>query len=716
MHFGLRWRDMPFWQRVACMGGALLVPLLYLGYSYIMAVDREIEFTERELTGMRYLAPVRQLLQQLAEHRGMVNAVLNGDRDFTERAMAKRAQIAEAIRLIESVDTKDGAVLTTAKAWSAVRRAWDDLQPQVLNLPPHEAFARHGAVIDAVLSLIAQVGDSSNLILDPELPSYYLVDLTINRVPVLTESLGSLRDQSMGAMARGLSTMPERLDLAVRIGRVRDHLRAAERSLGVAMESDAGAKGALGSLSPVLLTRGNGYVKQIEQKVLESEPQASFTVTPIELFDAGTEAIGTAFNVYDTAASALVALLEQRVAANRQSRHWMLGVALPLMVLGLAMLVATIRAVQRSAERTVAVAETISSGDLTTVIKVQGRDEGAWLLHVLKEMQKKLTAVTAEIRQIAQSVKSGAQEIARGNADLSSRTEEQASSLEETAASMEELTGTVRQNAENARQAEQLAAAARGHAERGGEVVGNAVAAMNAINAASRKIADIIGVIDEISFQTNLLALNAAVEAARAGEQGRGFAVVAAEVRNLAQRSAGAAKEIKGLIADSVRKVEEGSQLVDASGAALAEIVASVKKVSDIVTEIAAASREQSAGIEQVSKAVMQMDEVTQQNGALVEQVAAASVSMEDEANHLNDLMQFFKVAGAPPPAAEPERPAIPAAERRGAARPWSQTAAHGSQAKAPASSPQPSVPQAGPVAKAAAAGAQDPHSDWEEF
>ena len=254
--------------------------------------------------------------------------------------------------------------------------------------------------------------------------------------------------------------------------------------------------------------------------------------------------------------------------------------------------------------------------------------------------------VVSEVREAVEQISTGASEIAKGNMDLSQRTEEQASSLEETASSMEEMTSTVNQNADNARQANQLATAGRDQAEQGGGIVGKAVSAMLEINNSSKKIAAIISVIDEIAFQTNLLALNAAVEAARAGEQGRGFAVVAGEVRNLAQRSAGAAKEIKGLIEDSVSKVEEGSNLVDESGKALEEIVIAVKKVSDIIAEIAAASQEQSSGIGQVNSAIAQMDETTQQNAALVEEAAAASQSLNEQGQRLSSLIAFFKLGG----------------------------------------------------------------------
>jgi len=289
------------------------------------------------------------------------------------------------------------------------------------------------------------------------------------------------------------------------------------------------------------------------------------------------------------------------------------------------------------------VTDALAAGKLDVLTSAaHSHDEVGWLMHNLESLTKKLVDVVGNIRLASNTIKSSSAEIARGNTDLSQRTQEQASSLEEVASSMEEMTSTVSQNAENAEQASQLAKQASRQAEAGSEIVGRTVTSMAEINKASKKIADIIGVIDEIAFQTNLLALNAAVEAARAGEQGRGFAVVASEVRNLAGRSATAAKEIKELIRNSVAKVEDGSKLVDQSGKALQDIVSSVKKVSDIVEEIAAASREQSDGIGQVNKAVMQMDGMTQQNASLVEEVAASSEAMATQAEDLNDAVAFF--------------------------------------------------------------------------
>jgi len=286
----------------------------------------------------------------------------------------------------------------------------------------------------------------------------------------------------------------------------------------------------------------------------------------------------------------------------------------------------------------------IASGDLTQRIEVRSGNEIGALFTALRRMQESLTRTVSAVRAGVDEINVGAREIAAGNTDLSSRTEEQAASLEETAASMEELAGTVKQNADNARQANQLAASASDVAERGGAAVSEVVSTMQEISASSRKISEIVSVIDGIAFQTNILALNAAVEAARAGEQGKGFAVVAGEVRSLAQRSAQAAKEIKSLIEDSVSKVDAGSQQVERAGATMQEIVASVKRVTDIMGEISAASEEQSSGIEQVNRAVAQMDEVTQQNAALVEQAAAAAGSLQEQAQKLAQAVAVFKI------------------------------------------------------------------------
>ncbi len=410
--------------------------------------------------------------------------------------------------------------------------------------------------------------------------------------------------------------------------------------------------------------------------------------------------------------------------AKRATAHWIGGgLAAVLMVLAVVSAVVLVRSVTQPLQRAVGLADAIAGGDLTVDVHDERKDELGHLLRSLSAMAARLRGVVGEVRAGVESVSSASTQIAMGNQDLSARTEQTAANLEETAASMEELTATVTQSADTARQANQLATNAAQAATRGGEVVGQVVASMQQITDSSRKIADIIGVIDSIAFQTNILALNAAVEAARAGEQGRGFAVVASEVRNLAQRSAEAAKEIKALIGASVDNVESGSQQVAQAGQSMSEIVASVQRVSDLIGEITASSTEQRDGIAQVNQAVSNLDQMTQQNAALVEESSAAAAAMRDQAQHLADVVAVFKVGADTTAVARVARPG-PATAR--APQPRAAVVAPPARVPAPARAvaapvrppaaahaPAPRLAAAPAPRSGAAAGADD---DWESF
>jgi methyl-accepting chemotaxis protein len=360
-----------------------------------------------------------------------------------------------------------------------------------------------------------------------------------------------------------------------------------------------------------------------------------------------------AANAYNEAMEAVVAFTQERVAMSLKDAERVADQSQILLVVGgavavllsVSLAVLLTRSIVAPVRQATVSARRIADGDLTERIAVDGKDEAAELLIALSGMQRKLNDVVANVRENSEAVATASSEIAQGNLDLSGRTEQQASALEETAASMEQLGSTVKLNAENARAANQLAVSASEVAGRGGDVVSKVVETMKSIDESSRKISDIIGVIDGIAFQTNILALNAAVEAARAGEQGRGFAVVASEVRGLAQRSAEAAKEIKGLIAASVERVNLGSELAGQAGSTMSDVVTSIRRVTDLMGEISAASSEQSAGVSQVGEAVSQMDQATQQNAALVEQSAAAASSLKSQAGLLVESVAVFRLA-----------------------------------------------------------------------
>ena len=349
----------------------------------------------------------------------------------------------------------------------------------------------------------------------------------------------------------------------------------------------------------------------------------------------------------------------------------------------------------RPLKEAVQMLDTIADADLTTAIPSGGKNEIGQLYTAMQRMQGSLNDIVARVRDGSREIHHGTREIASGNADLSSRTEQQAASIEETASSMEEMTATVKQNADNARQASTLAADASSTAERGGDVVQQVVTTMHGISSSSQKVSDITSVIDSIAFQTNILALNASVEAARAGEQGRGFAVVAGEVRNLASRSADAAKEIKALIDDSVTQIQQGSTLVEQAGATMSDVVTSVRRVTDIMDEISAASQEQSDGIEQVSQAVGQMDQVTQQNASLVQQATAAASSLEEQANRLEEAVAVFKLVGMQVAHQQQSRQASASSAPKAVSAPAAKT---------------PSTPPSRSVSSTTG------HDDWEEF
>lgn len=384
------------------------------------------------------------------------------------------------------------------------------------------------------------------------------------------------------------------------------------------------------------------------------------------------------------------------------ARYWLLGTLALVVLIAAVVGIAMTRAITTPVATAVELAQAVAAGQLGMVVRNERRDEMGLLLNALEDMRRQLASVVQEVRGNANGVALASNEIAQGNADLSARTENQASALEETAASMEQLGSTVRQNADNAQAANQMAKNASDVAGRGGAVVSQVVDTMKGINDSSRQIADIIGVIDSIAFQTNILALNAAVEAARAGEQGRGFAVVAGEVRTLAQRSAEAAKEIKQLISASVQRVEQGSQLVDKAGTTMAEIVTAIGRVTDIMGEISAASREQSQGVAQVGEAVTQMDQTTQQNAALVEESAAAADSLQRQAKALVDSVAIFQLGSQAQQSVVPQARLEQPAGVRFAAR--AQPRAVSAAPRAPANTAQSAQP------------ALTNDQDWEQF
>ena len=870
-------------QKMLLIAVIFLVPIVYLLVVYERNLNSQIEFTQLEIDGVRQIEPARKIIQSMQLHRGVSQLALAGNEGARAKLVDIKAQIAAAIEEQNKVDEVLGSVFNTREEWKKLRSEWQALAAKAETLAAPESFKSHTAVIGLVQDFIILTADRSNMTLDPDLETFYLIDAFATKVIRATEFAGQMRAMSVRSMQSAAISPEDRMELAVLVRLIARDQADIDIGLDKVEQANAEAKGALSQPRQTMKAATEAYLKLVQAEVISPEtPQGD----PVNMLKVASSAIDAAYAMNDVARKEFKRLAGERVdrlkaerlrsivavgtallvvfylflafrsylitaiqaiagmarrmaggdfsqAATVESSDEMAEIAKELnttqsslrekieaerviaqanlriknaldvsstnvmvadndgniiycntsvmamlrnaeadirkqlpnfsadKVLGSSFdsfhrnpshqrnLLGSLRATHRveilvggrtfvlvanpiivgqnerigtvvewldrtaevALEKEVAevisaagvgdYAKRLNTADMPGFFKVLGdginnlleansralgdvanilsrlshgdlretiSTEYQGLLGKVKDdantTVENLSEIVTAIKQATDAISTASQEIAQGNQDLSGRTEEQASSLEETASSMEQLTGTVKQNAENARQANELAGSAQVVAEKGGAVVAQVVQTMGAIHKSSSKISDIIGVIDSIAFQTNILALNAAVEAARAGEQGRGFAVVATEVRSLAQRSAAAAKEIKGLISDSVEKVQSGTRLVDQAGHTMEDVVASIGRVAKIMNDIAAASHEQSSGIEQVSRAITQMDEVTQQNAALVEQAAAAAESLEEQARALTQSVSIFQLAGVSQPR-EAEAVQRPAQEMR---------------------------------------------------
>lgn len=611
---------------------------------YINTVIAELDTTKREAAGTSPVIALQKVVQFLQQHRGIASALLNGNESVASRLSETQNELSKAL---ESVDTKlkeAGLSSQIASLWTIEKQRIAEIQQAVLarRLKAPESSAQHTKIVQDLMIFTEEILIESDLLLDPVKNTYFMVNAVMLNAPRLAENIGQMRAAGTAFLTAGSINDEGRTKLAGLLSNVNLFLSDFMRNIDKAVQSDPKMKAALEAKGNEIKALINKTLLMTTQELLQAK---ELKLPSNEYFSEYTRTIDAIYAYNSSAADNLTQALHTRQENLQQTIYFMAGVIAALLILTIMFAVFIVRSITQPMQEAINIANAIATGDLTKQIDVTSTNETGRLLQALKIMNEYLVDLVDKVRIGTDQITTASGEIASGNSDLSQRTEEQASSLEETASSMEELTSTVKQNADNARQANQLAVGASQIAMKGGAVVGQVVQTMSSINESSKKIVDIISVIDGIAFQTNILALNAAVEAARAGEQGRGFAVVATEVRTLAQRSAAAAKEIKELISDSVAKVENGTRLVDEAGATMDEIVNAVKRVTDIMSEISAASQEQSSGIEQVNQAVTQMDSVTQQNAALVEEAAAAAESMQEQAQALTQAINAFKLS-----------------------------------------------------------------------
>ena len=633
------------WKKFALLG-VFSVVLIALPFSlYIIETNKGLSIATQEAQG---IAPARQLLKVLQltqQHRGLSGVVLSGNAAMASDRSAKMAEVEQAMQALDVVIMQHKAAIAAIASWQKTRSAWTAISGKVSQgaVSVADSNKEHTAAIAQLLTTNGLLLDYFQLSLDPVPESFYLMDAAMVQMPGLVESLGQLRARGAAILTAGSSTTEQRVGIMALKNKADDRYQGLSASLEKGVTTPE-LKAKIDEMGKKALDLTGQFLVLVDKEVANTE-QTSFSAK--DYFAQASLGIDAQFKLNEVIVNELEAMLKQRISDLSNRQYTLAGFILLLSALGAAVATVLVRSILRQLggepDYAAAIVAQIAAGDLSIEVNTRADDRSS-LLFAMKSMRDELATIISHVHTGSETIATASSQIAAGNLDLSARTETQASSLEETASSMEELTSTVKQNADNARQANALAVTASEVAARGGVVVAQVVGTMESITASSRKIVDIISVIDGIAFQTNILALNAAVEAARAGEQGRGFAVVATEVRNLAQRSAAAAKEIKSLIDDSVSNVDSGSKLVGEAGHTMNEVVASITRVTDIMGEIMSASREQSDGIEQVNQAIMQMDEVTQQNAALVEEAAAAAQSLQDQAQKLVSVVSVFKL------------------------------------------------------------------------
>lgn len=630
-------------QKFAGLGIVALIMLALPAGLYFKGAITEIKSAQREARGAPPLVALNKVIQLTQVHRGVSAAMLSGNTALEARRPAMRDSVSKAMSAVDDALKQANTSERLQKQWAEAKQRWvaveQGLSSRQLKTP--ESTRLHTQLITGELQLSDELLAEFGMSLDSGSDTYFLIQASLVNMPWLAENMGVMRAMGSSFLTQGNLPPEGRATLQALKKRAIELQSDMFRNLNRSTSVNPAFKQLLESKAQTSREAVDKTLAMAEQQLIST---VELKLTAPEYFDDFTRTIDSLFEFNALAMRSMTDALDARSSESQRTGWTVAGVILLGLAASVAMAWAFVRSITVPVGEAVSVARAVAEGDLTVDVPVRGNNELGQLMDALKAMRDHLSEVVATVREGSEGVATASGEIAAGNNDLSARTENQASALEQTAASMMELASTVKHNFESGQHASELAETAAKVAAKGGAVVGSVVHTMEAINISSKKIADIIGVIDGIAFQTNILALNAAVEAARAGEQGRGFAVVASEVRSLAGRSAEAAKEIKVLIGASVGNVAEGCKLVEQAGSTMDEIVVHVRRVADLMGEVTTASRDQTSGIEQVNQAIGQMDTVTQQNAALVEEAAAAAQSLQQQAETLVHAVGIFKL------------------------------------------------------------------------
>lgn len=632
------------WQKLVLLGAVFALLFAVPTTLYLSQVASGLAQTSGEVAGLGRAESAFELLRALGRHRALAAGFLAGDAGLGGEREAAARKVDELLSALRSgMPAQARAQSHLAHAATAWKALGEGVKGKVITAS--DSNGSHAEVAATAMLALEAILDGDGLAVDSDTAVNHSVRAGLLHVPALVETLAQAQAQGMALLAARSGSTEDRAAISALLLKAKERDGEVRASIRKVLAQDESAKAVLASALLEADAAVNAALKSARIDVVFSQDLAR---RPAEFYAEQERAIESQARLTGRINGDVRARLEQRASSQRREIGLAVALAAAMFVAAVVLSIWTARSITRPIGHAVRVADGIAAGRLDHAID-PGRAqnaEAARLLDAFKSMQGALSALAREIQGASREIRHASAQVAGGNSDLSARTENQASSLEETAATMEELTATVKRNAESALHASEVVTAASESAMRGAQAVSEVASTMEAINAASRRVVDIVGVIDAIAFQTNILALNAAVEAARAGEHGRGFAVVASEVRNLARRSADSAREIKALIADSVKAASEGGRRVEESAGAMDDIMDSVQRVSAIFNEISTAGQEQRNGIEQVNRAVTQMDRTTQENAALVGEVAASSQSLQQQAQRLAEVVGRFRLAG----------------------------------------------------------------------
>jgi len=613
-------RRLQFSVKAAAVSAAFAIPIAVLAWLYYSNLAGQIEFSGKERLGVEYIDPLVPTLEAAQALRGSAAVAERG---------ALRAKIDASMTRLAGAEARLGEALGTTQLHAALKQARAALADAPSAADDH--------FVKSVTALMVQANDGSNLTLDPDIDSYYLMDGSVFRLPDMIDEASALRDLAVAVAGSG-EAKPAQIEKAGALVAIIDYM---DTNLAGGLDKTLALRPEM--KAPLAADDARQALRQLRDlAAAATKPGAKGDAAALRA--AGDKAATALSGLQGRMLAQLDTLLVARVGAMERQRAAVTGVLAVCLPLAAYLFMSFYRVMRGGLAEVQRHLRAMTGGDLTSSPNPWGRDEAAMLMLELRAMQDSLRTIVGQVRSTSESIAQASSEIASGAIDLSSRTERTAASVEESAASLEQIGATVKQTADHAQQASGIATGNAGAAERGGEVMSRMVSTMEGIQTASGRIRDIIGVIDGIAFQTNILALNAAVEAARAGEQGRGFAVVASEVRALAGRSATAAGEIKSLISSSVEQVEAGTGIVRQAGSAIDEIVTSAQRVRTLLGEIDTGAREQASGVGQLATAVQELDRASQQNAALVEQTASSAAALRDQARSLADRVAMFKL------------------------------------------------------------------------